>query len=172
MVSQSWVSKFPGYPSGFTTPYHLSAAITALCFLYVVLFILKVSHKNFSLPSTDMGWIYCTSLTGRLIKSRIASWRNLQNWVCSICFSRYKIPPRSSGIWETHLVPPGQPSDLEIEQSGDTISWHLGEGCVGGLAFSTLVAVNFQTWVSPMESWPFLPSLPLQPPGKHSVFLN
>lgn len=93
-------------------------------------------------------------------------------WFCSICLSWHTIPPRSNGIPETHLVPPGQPSDLAIEQSGDTISWHLGEGCVGGLALSTLIAVNFQTWVNPMEIWPSLPSLPLQPPGKHSMSLN
>lgn len=82
-----------------------------------------------------------------------------------------KFPPRSYGIPKNHLVTPGQPSDPAVEQSGDTISWHLGEGCVGGLALGALIVMNFQTWVNPMVIWPSLFPAPAAP-GEHSMFLN
>ena len=160
-------------------PHCITCLLLSLLFVLVVVLMYNVDHSSswnqlqkFFLPSLDMACTDCILLAGRHSKSWTASCRYLPDWFCSICLSWHKIPPRSSGIPETHLVPPGQPSDLVIEQSGDTISWHLGKGCMGGLALSTLIAANFQTWVNPMEIWPHLSSLPLQPPGKHSVFLN
>lgn len=162
-------------------PHCFTCLLLLLLFISVVLLTynghlpvcLEISCKNFSYQV--QAWSALAVFCWQRVIARAV--QHLEGntqivWVCSICLSWHKIPPRSRGIPETHLVPPGQSSDLAIEQSGDTISWHLGEECVGGLALSTLISVNFQTCVSFMEIWPLLNSMLLQPTGKHSVFLN
>lgn len=160
-------------------PYHtVSLVCCCSCWLFwlcssrraeIIQFILKSVPKIFLTKSRHgMHWLVFFWQGGTMRARRHLS--DSSGFAPSALIA-IKFPPRSDGIPENHLVTQGQPSDPAVEQSGDTISWHLREGCVGGLALGALIVMNFQTWVNPMVIWPSLFPAPAAP-GEHSMFLN